>query len=54
MYDRDLQSATQRLELTEFEVRFTSASYVTPQLPFSWIIKTHVDQMIYQARQQRQ
>jgi len=50
---RDLQSATQRLELTEFEVKFTSSAVVRPQLPFSWIVKTHVDQLIYQGKQQR-
>jgi len=49
----DLQSATQRLELTEFEVKFTSPAFVRPQLPFSWIIKAKVDQLIYQAKQQR-
>ena len=51
---RDLQSATQRLELTEFEVKFTSLAIVSPQLPFTWLIKATVDQLIYHARQQRQ
>jgi len=51
---RDLQSATQRLELTEFEVKFTSPAMFSPQLPFTWLIKAAVDQMIYNARQQRQ
>jgi len=54
IYCRDLQSATQRLELTEFEVKFTSPAIVSLQLPFTWLIKATVDQMIYHARQQRQ
>src|SRR6218665_90451 len=53
LLDRDLQTATHRMELADFEVKTTGSDgkFFGARLPFSWIIKEQVDRLIYVAKQ---